>query len=49
MLKSGHVAESGGGAITQLLTAAGLECTQTAAQRHPIMGQITYYQAARPR
>ncbi len=49
MLKSGHVAENGGGAITQLLTAAGLECTQMASQRHPIMGQITYYQAARPR
>lgn len=48
MLKSGHVAESGGESITQLLTAAGLECTQTASRRHPIMGQIVYYQATRP-
>lgn len=49
MLKSGHVAENGSESITQLLTAAGLECTQTATQRHPVMGQISYFQATRPR
>jgi|SRR5579883_453492 ubiquinone/menaquinone biosynthesis C-methylase UbiE len=49
VLKSGHVAHSGGEEIVHLFTAAGLECTQTATRRHPIMGQYNYFRATRPR
>jgi ubiquinone/menaquinone biosynthesis C-methylase UbiE len=49
MLKSGHVAHSGGEDIVQLLTAAGLECTRTASRRHPVMGPYSYFRATRPR
>jgi ubiquinone/menaquinone biosynthesis C-methylase UbiE len=49
MLKSGHVAHSGGEDIVLLLTAAGLECTRTASRRHPVMGPYSYFRATRPR
>lgn len=49
VLKSGHLEQNSGDDIRQMLNAAGLECTQVATQGHPIMGQITYYQAIRPR
>ena len=49
LLKSGHVAHSGGHDIVHLLTMAGLECTQTAIRRHPVMGPYSYFRATRPR
>jgi ubiquinone/menaquinone biosynthesis C-methylase UbiE len=49
VLKSGHLAENDGESIRQLLTAAGLECTQAVFWRHPLLGQVAYYQATRPR
>ena len=49
VLKSGHLTHNSGDDIRQMLNAAGLECTQVAAQDHPVMGQINYYQATRPR
>jgi ubiquinone/menaquinone biosynthesis C-methylase UbiE len=46
MVKSGHVADHDG--IPQLLSAAGLECTELTSHRLRIMGTITYYRATRP-
>ena len=31
-----------------VLDAAGFECAEVAARRHPILGRITYYRATRP-
>lgn len=48
VVRSGHLDDHGGDGIPQLLSAAGLDCTEAASQRHPVMGQITYYRASRP-
>lgn len=42
VVRSGHLAGHG---IPQVLNAAGLNCTEAASHRHPVMGQITYYRA----
>jgi ubiquinone/menaquinone biosynthesis C-methylase UbiE len=46
VVKSGHVADDDG--IPQLLGGAGLDCAEVATRRHLVMGQFTYYRAARP-
>ncbi|HEY3609011.1 MAG TPA: methyltransferase domain-containing protein [Pseudonocardiaceae bacterium] len=46
--KSAHVVDNLDDGIPRLLTMAGLECTEVAAHRHPVMGRITYYRALRP-
>lgn len=48
VVKSGHLADNEDDGIPRLLNAAGLECAEVAAHRHPIMGRITYYRALRP-
>ena len=48
VVRSGHLAGQLGDGIPQLLNAAGLNCTEAASHRHPVMGQITYYRANRP-
>lgn len=48
VVKAGHLADQVGDGIPQLLNAAGLNCTEAASHRHPVMGQLTYYRANRP-
>lgn len=48
MAKSGHLADNLDDGIARLLAAAGFECTEVAAQRHPVMGRIGYYRARKP-
>jgi hypothetical protein len=48
MVRSGHVADNQGDGIPRLLTGAGLDCTEVASSRHPVMGRISYYRATRP-
>jgi SAM-dependent methyltransferase len=48
VVRSGHLADHRDGGIVQLLTAAGLDCSESSSYRHPVMGQITYYRASRP-
>jgi ubiquinone/menaquinone biosynthesis C-methylase UbiE len=48
MVKSGHLADNLGDGIPGVLSVAGLDCAEVAAQRHPVMGRVTYYRAARP-
>ena len=48
VVHSGHLAGQLGDGIPQLLNAAGLDCTEVASHRHPVMGQLTYYRANRP-
>ncbi|HKN53970.1 MAG TPA: SAM-dependent methyltransferase, partial [Amycolatopsis sp.] len=45
---SDRLADNGGDGIPRLLDAAGFECAEVAARRHPILGRITYYRATRP-
>jgi len=47
VVKSGHVAGNLDDGIPQLLGAVGLDCAEVAARRHPVLGQLTYYRAAR--
>jgi ubiquinone/menaquinone biosynthesis C-methylase UbiE len=46
--RSPHLAGNVGDAIPRLLDAAGFDCTEVATQRHRVLGQLTYYRAARP-
>ena len=46
--RSPHLAGNLGDAIPRLLDTAGLDCTEVAAQRHRVLGQLTFYRAARP-
>lgn len=48
MARSGHLADNQGDGIPRLLTGAGLDCTEVASSRHPVMGLISYYRATRP-
>jgi ubiquinone/menaquinone biosynthesis C-methylase UbiE len=48
VVKSGHLADTLDDSIPPLLAAAGLDCVEVAARRHPVMGRITYYHASRP-
>lgn len=48
VVKSGHQADNAGDGIPRLLTAAGFDCTEVAAHRHPVLGRVAYYRAVRP-
>lgn len=48
VVKAGHLHDNLGDGIPRLLGAAGLDCTEVAAQRHPVLGTVTYYRAVRP-
>jgi hypothetical protein len=47
MSRPGHLADNAGDGIPRLLGAAGLECTEVAARRHPLLGRIAYFRAVR--
>ena len=47
-VESGHLADNVDGGIPRLFGAAGLDCAEVTAQRHRVMGQVTYYRAAHP-
>lgn len=49
MLKSGHVAGNSDDGIPRLLEAAGFDCSEGTRHRHPVMGEVGYYSATRPR
>jgi hypothetical protein len=46
--RSGHPASNPGDGVPRLLAAAGLDSTEVATHRHPVMGHVTYYRAKRP-
>jgi ubiquinone/menaquinone biosynthesis C-methylase UbiE len=48
VLKSGHLADNQDDAIPRLFNAAGLECSEFAELRHPVLGRIACYRAVRP-
>ena len=48
MMHNRHAATNLGDSIPRLLTAAGFDCTEVAAQQHRIIGRLTYYRATRP-
>jgi ubiquinone/menaquinone biosynthesis C-methylase UbiE len=48
MVRNRHAAANLGDAIPRLLRAAGFDCSEVAAQRHSILGRLTYYRATRP-
>lgn len=48
VVRSGHLADNLDDGIPRLLTAAGLDCTEVASQRHPVLGRVAYYRATRP-
>jgi ubiquinone/menaquinone biosynthesis C-methylase UbiE len=48
VMKSGHLAGNVEDGVPRLLAAAGLDCAEVATQRHPVLGQVTYYRATRP-
>ncbi|KWX21733.1 SAM-dependent methyltransferase [Mycolicibacterium wolinskyi] len=43
-----HIVDVRGDAIPRVLEAAGFDCATTRAERHRVIGQITYYRATRP-
>lgn len=43
-----HAAGNFGDAIPRLLRMAGFDCAEVAAQRHRILGRLSYYRATRP-
>jgi ubiquinone/menaquinone biosynthesis C-methylase UbiE len=43
-----HAAGNLGDSIPALLRAAGFDCSEIAAQRHRVIGRLTYYRAIRP-
>jgi ubiquinone/menaquinone biosynthesis C-methylase UbiE len=46
--RSPHAAGNIGDAIPRLLRTAGFDCTEVGAQRHRVLGRLTYYRATRP-
>jgi ubiquinone/menaquinone biosynthesis C-methylase UbiE len=48
MKDSPHAAGNLGDAIPRLLRSAGFECTEAGTRQHRLIGQLTFYQAARP-
>lgn len=48
IVKSGHMLDNADDGIPLLLRGAGLDCAQVAADRHPVLGRVTYYRAVRP-
>jgi ubiquinone/menaquinone biosynthesis C-methylase UbiE len=48
MMHNRHAVANLGHSIPRLLGAAGFDCTEIAAQRHRIIGRLTYYRATRP-
>lgn len=48
MTRSPHVAGNLGDSIPRLLRAAEFDCTEMAAQRHRLVGRLTFYRATRP-
>ena len=47
--KSSHLTENSADDIRQMLNAAGFDDVKVSSRRHSVMGQITYYEATRPR
>jgi ubiquinone/menaquinone biosynthesis C-methylase UbiE len=48
MKRNPHVAGNLGDAIPRLLRTVGFECAEVDAQRHRLIGQLTFYRATRP-